>query len=41
LPIGVQFAAGFGGEATLIRIAGAFESAMPWKDRMPLVHVSR
>jgi amidase len=41
LPIGVQFAAGFGDEATLIRIAGAFEGAMPWKDRMPLVHVSR
>jgi amidase len=41
LPIGVQFAAGFGDEATLIRIAGAFESAMPWKDRMPPVHVSR
>ena len=41
LPIGVQFAAGFGDEAALIRIAAAFEEAMPWKDRIPPVHVSR
>jgi amidase len=41
LPIGVQFAAGFGGEATLIRISGAFENAMPWADRIPPIHVSR
>jgi len=40
LPIGVQFAAPFGGEAALIRIAAAFEEAMPWKDRLPPVHVS-
>ena len=41
LPIGVQFAARFGDEATLIRIAAAFEEAMPWSDRKPPVHVSR
>ena len=41
LPIGVQFAAGFGEEAKLIRIASAFEEAMPWRDRMPPVHVGR
>ena len=41
LPIGVQFAAPFGDEAALIRIAAAFEDAMPWKDRLPPVHVSR
>jgi len=41
LPIGVQFAAPFGDEAALIRIAVAFEEAMPWKDRIPPVHVSR
>ena len=41
LPIGVQFAAPFGDEAALIRIAAAFENAMPWKDRIPTVHVSR
>jgi amidase len=39
LPIGVQFAAPFGDEAVLIRIAAAFEEAMPWKDRVPPVHV--
>ncbi|CAB1056516.1 hypothetical protein D1BOALGB6SA_1253 [Olavius sp. associated proteobacterium Delta 1] len=41
LPIGVQFAAPFGDEAALIRIAAAFEEAMPWKDRIPPVHVSK
>ncbi len=41
LPIGVQFAAGFGEEALLIRIAGAFEKTMPWMDRKPPIHVSR
>jgi amidase len=41
LPIGVQFAAPFGHEAALVRIAAAFEEAMPWKDRLPPVHVSR
>ncbi len=40
LPIGVQFAAPFGDEALLIRIAAAFEDAMPWKGRIPPVHVS-
>jgi amidase len=39
LPIGVQFAAGFGNEAELIRIAGELETAMPWADRIPPVHV--
>jgi amidase len=38
-PIGVQFAAGFGEEATLIRIASAFEEAMPWAGRKPPIHV--
>jgi amidase len=40
LPIGVQFAAGFANEALLIRIARAFEEAMPWIDRKPPIHVS-
>ncbi len=39
LPIGIQFVAGFGEEALLIRTASAFEEAMPWKDRLPSVHV--
>jgi amidase len=37
LPIGVQFAARFGDEATLIRLASQLEQARPWKDRLPLV----
>jgi len=40
LPIGVQFMAGFGEEALLLQIAGAFEEALPWIDRRPPVHVS-
>jgi amidase len=39
LPVGIQFAAGFGKEDLLIRIAGAFEKALPWIDRRPPVHV--
>jgi len=41
LPLGIQFAAGFGQEDLLIRIAGAFEEALPWIDRRPPVHVSK
>jgi amidase len=41
LPIGAQFIARFGDEATLIRLASAFEHEMPWLDRIPPVHVSR
>jgi len=41
LPIGVQFMARFGEEATLIRLASALERAMPWRDRIPPVHASR
>lgn len=40
LPIGVQFVGRFGEEATLIRLASKFEQIMPWRDRIPLVHVS-
>jgi len=40
MPIGVQFMAGFGEEALLLRVAGAFEQALPWIDRRPPVHVS-
>jgi amidase len=40
LPIGVQLAARFGDEATLIRVAGQLEAARPWAGRRPLVDSS-
>jgi amidase len=35
LPIGVQFAARLGDEATLYRLAGQLERAQPWRDKRP------
>jgi len=40
IPIGVQFAARFGDEATLFRLAVQLEQARPWRDRKPLIHCS-
>lgn len=40
LPIGIQFISRFGDEATLFRLASQLEQEMPWKDRIPPVHVS-
>ena len=37
LPIGVQLSAGFGDEATLLRMAAQLEQARPWIDRRPPV----
>ena len=39
LPIGIQFVAGFGQEDLLIRVASAFEEALPWADHKPPIHV--
>jgi amidase len=41
LPIGVQFVAPYGREDLLFRVAARLEQAMPWKDRVPGVHVGR
>jgi amidase len=35
LPLGVQFVAPFGGEATLLQLATQFEAVQPWFDRLP------
>jgi len=40
LPIGMHFAARFGDEAALIRIASALEQARPWVERRPQIHVA-
>ena len=40
VPIGVQFAARFGDEATLFRLAAQLEQERPWANRKPLIHCS-
>ncbi|MEU4302342.1 amidase [Kitasatospora aureofaciens] len=37
LPVGMQFAAGYGREGRLFRLAGQLEQAAPWSDRTPTV----
>ncbi|WP_330172618.1 amidase [Streptomyces sp. NBC_01498] len=37
LPVGMQFAAGYGREDTLFRLAGQLEQARPWSARTPVV----
>jgi len=39
LPIGTQFVAGYGNEATLFRLAAQLESARPWADKRPPISV--
>ena len=41
VPIGVQIAAKPAAEHLLLQLATALEEAMPWKDRVPPLHVSR
>jgi len=41
LPIGVQFAAGFGQDGLLLRLAGQLEQAAPWAGRIPPVWAGR
>ncbi|GIG56867.1 amidase [Longispora fulva] len=41
LPIGVQLVAGPGREDVLFRLAARLEEALPWRDRVPAVHVGR
>ncbi len=38
LPLGMQFAAKYADEATLLRLSGQLERARPWIDRLPPVH---
>ncbi len=40
LPIGIQLGAGFANEHILLSLAAALEQALPWKDRIPPLHVS-
>ncbi len=41
VPIGIQFAARFGDEATLFRLAAQLEQERPWADRKPPIHCSK
>jgi amidase len=41
LPIGVQIAAKPAAEHLLLQLATSLEAAMPWRDRVPPLHVSR
>lgn len=41
VPIGVQIAARPGDDHLPLQLAAAFEKAIPWADRVPLLHVSK
>jgi amidase len=41
LPIGIQIAGRPAEEHTVLQVANALETAMPWRDRVPPLHVSK
>jgi amidase len=41
VPIGVQVAAKPAADHLVLQVAAALESAMPWRDRVPSIHVSK
>jgi amidase len=41
LPIGVQLGTRPADEHVILQLAAALEEALPWKDRVPPLHVSR
>ena len=41
IPVGVQIVAGFGREDLLLKIARQLETAFPWAEKTPQIHVSR
>ena len=41
LPIGLQFVAPYGDEATLLALASQMEMARPWAKRIPNIHASK
>lgn len=40
LPLGMQFVASMGDEATLLQLAAQLEAAVPWAKNRPSSHVS-
>jgi amidase len=41
LPIGVQLGTRPADEHVILQLAAALEEALPWRDRVPPMHVSR
>jgi len=41
VPVGVQIAAKPAADHLLLQLAAQLEQAMPWKDRVPPLHVSK